>query len=323
MKLRFIFLVIAVISLLSFQVSPLLAQAVKEPTGFKNVTLWLYPEYDDPRLLVMLEGKITGAEPPTPVRFLVPLGAEMYSAGSKDAQGKYTGGPPDRKASSVLGWDEISYELKTETFRVEYYSDEILGLPDKSISYDFRFLYPISDLRVIVQQPLKASNFAVVPAGTATTEGQFKVQVFNFTNLTPDPANPLHFDISYTKTDLNPSLQSTSGSPSGSQPPPADSSTGLIVLVTVGVVVTAMVFFWLRGKKKLKPAYSTGRRPPLRAERRRGNSQLPKKAATKVIVKTQAKTRERTSKPDGFCSQCGSPIDSSAKFCPACGSKLD
>ena len=47
----------------------------------------IYPEYDEPSLLIMLEGKITGANPPVQVRFLVPSTAEMYSAGSKDAQG--------------------------------------------------------------------------------------------------------------------------------------------------------------------------------------------------------------------------------------------
>lgn len=324
MKLRSVlFIIIAAISLIfNLQAPPVFAQTTREPTGLRNVTLSVYPEYDDPRLLVMLEGNITGVDAPALVRFLVPLGAEMYSAGSKDAQGKYTGGPPNRKASSVLGWDEISYELKTETFRVEYYTDEIVGLPDKSISYDFRFLYPISDLRVIVQQPLKAQNLAVVPNGTATNEGQFKVQTFNFTNLTPDPANPLHFDISYTKSDLNPSIQSTSGNSSGNLPSSGtNSSLGLITLITVGVVVTAMVFFWLGGKKKHKPGY-TAQRPPPRAERRRG-SQAQKRTETKVIAKRQARAQEAKPGTDEFCYQCGSPVDSSAKFCPACGNKLD
>ncbi len=141
MKFRFLLiLVLALVSPSGSYMQPALAQTGNEPTGLKNVTLWLNPEYDDPRLLVMLEGKIVGVNPPARIRFLVPTAAEMYSAGSRDATGNYTGGPPDRKASSITGWDEISYELQTDTCRVEYYDPIIAGQPDKENSYYFQFL---------------------------------------------------------------------------------------------------------------------------------------------------------------------------------------
>src|ERR1035437_3483999 len=176
MKLRYyLLLIVSLIALLSGTlVQPALAQATNEPTGFKNVTVWVYPEYDDPRLLVMLEGQITGTTLPALVKFLVPQSANLFSAGSKNTQGVYSGGPPNRIASSVQGWDEISYTLPTtaSTFRVEYYDDIITGSPDKKISYDFRWLYPISDLNIVIQQPLKATNFNVSPPGTKTTENR-------------------------------------------------------------------------------------------------------------------------------------------------------
>jgi hypothetical protein len=84
------------IGLLLLGPSAALAQDEPEPenivTGFQNVQLWVYAEYDDPYaigapLLVMLEGQIVGAEPPAEVRFLVPATAQLYSAGSKDAEG--------------------------------------------------------------------------------------------------------------------------------------------------------------------------------------------------------------------------------------------
>lgn len=181
-------------------------------TGFKNVTLWVYPEYDDPRLLVMLEGQISGTTLPALVRFLIPQSANLFSAGSKNTQGVYSEGPPDRKVSSIAGWDEISYTLPATaaTFRVEYYDDTIKGSPDKTIGYDFRRLYPISDLNVVIQQPLKASNFNVVPTGIKTTENNFNVVTYSKNNLTTDPGTqPLHFDISYIKQDSTPSLGST------------------------------------------------------------------------------------------------------------------
>ena len=68
----------------------------------------------------MLQGQIEGVEPPVVVRFLVPSEAEMYSAGSMDALGQYTGGPPNRESSSIPGWDEINYEVTTNTFQSPY-----------------------------------------------------------------------------------------------------------------------------------------------------------------------------------------------------------
>ena len=64
--------------LIGADLSRALAQPENEVTGYENVQLWVYPEYDDPRLLVMLEGQIVGVEPPAEVRFLVPSASEMY-----------------------------------------------------------------------------------------------------------------------------------------------------------------------------------------------------------------------------------------------------
>lgn len=274
------------------------AQTGNEPTGFRNVQLWVYPEYDDPRLLVMLQGKIVGANAPARVRFLVPAAAEMYSAGSMDAQGKYTGGPPDRTASQVPGWDEISYELKTDTFRVEYYDPVIATQPDKKIAYDFRWLYPMSDLRVIIQQPRNSTGFTVTPPGnTPTVADGFPALLYEYTN----PANPpLHFDIAYTRSDSRPSI--TGGSATSPQPssaaPSTDSSTVLSIIVTVSLLIVG-VFIWLFRSSK--------------TARRRSK---PAAASARVGAPKRSRSKGR------FCTQCGQPVGSEARFCPHCGAKL-
>jgi hypothetical protein len=271
---------------------PVFAQG-EEPAGFKNVTLWVYPEYDDPRLLVMLEGQIDGATPPATVRFLVPSTALMYSAGSIDDQHNYTGGPPRREASHVAGWDEISYEATSETFRVEYYDAIIIGQPDKSISYDFRWLFPIADLTAIVQVPETATDFNVSPAGRDVIDGNgFTTYQYEFSALNPgDP--PLHFDISYYKTDAVPSLQAPATASGGT-------SHTLLLAVIAGVVALMAVggFFWLR---KPQPA---------------------NRAARRQAVRNAAARQNAGSRPARFCTQCGKPVNGSYKYCPGCGKKL-
>jgi hypothetical protein len=280
LKIRYLFMLLSILILSIGLVQPAFVQAAGGISGFHSVTLWLYPEYDDPRLLVMLEGKVAANEVPTQISFLVTNTAEMYSAGSKDAQGKYSGGPPDRIASQIAGWDQISYQLKTDTFRVEYYDNIITGTADKKIAYDFRWLYPMTDLTVIVQQPLKTSNFTVIPAGTPGTEGQFSVNTYNFSN--PDINKPLHFDISYSKTNHNLTLT--------------------LIVITALVSVAVVVFFIINRLKKKKPAKKVVETRP----------RIPNKTAAPSNDKFCDQCGRPIDKRFKFCPHCGNDLDSNS-----------
>jgi len=262
------------------------AKAQAEPTSFQNVHLWIYPEYDDPRLLIMLQGTVVGVSIPATVRFLVPFTAEMYSAGSIDAQGKYSGGPPRRQASSIPGWDEISYEVTTDTFRVEYYANSIIGQVDKTISFDFYTLYLISGLIVEVQEPRSSSNFNVsLGNGTKASDQGFVYNVYDYQSL--DTAQPLHIDISYTKSDPRPSLQITGTS----------NKLPLIVGIVVGLCVLAVALWFYMSRPSRRKAPKQAGRP-----------------------RSQAKG---TKPPDKFCIHCGYRLERSHRFCPNCGARLN
>jgi hypothetical protein len=286
-------IVAAAAALVLGRASPVQAQT-PEPTALKSVHLWVNPEYDDPRLLVMLEGQIVGAQAPARVRFLVPSTAEMYSAGSKDASGKYSGGPPDRKASTMPGWDEISYTVTAETFRVEYY-DAIGELPDKSFAYEFLRLYPIQGLTVFLQEPRQATGFTVNPQGKPSTDSEgFKVQSHTFADL--EVATPVKFDISYTRAASQPSKPTNQASAG------AKSNAGLII----GIVLVAVVLGG--GGLYLMSRSNQGSKPASRAARRRGGAG------------NRAKTgRTGPTGPTSFCSQCGRKLERGERFCPNCG----
>ncbi|MFC2014557.1 zinc ribbon domain-containing protein [Chloroflexota bacterium] len=292
-----ILMVLLLTGLLFFTVgkSFVLAQGDNEPTGLDNVELFIYPEYDDPRLLVMLEGHIDGIEAPATVRFLVPENAQMYSAGSMDTQGVYTGGPPDREPSELPGWDEISYEVTSDTFRIEYYDPIILGNPDKSISYDFHFLYPISELNVVIQQPRTAVDFTVVPATEQSRPDNEGLNSFFYVYENLESESPLHFDITYHKSDQQLSVD-TNGSTSEEE----SNNAGTILAIFTGTILVlgALGFIWFQS-----------RTPRSRAERRRSKTtSAPRSPAGK------AKTK--------YCTQCGKPVNNSYKFCPGCGAEV-
>jgi len=263
------------------------AKAQAEPTSFQNVLLSVYPEYDDPRLLVMLQGTINGADIPATVRFLVPFTAEMYSAGSIDAQGKYSGGPPRRQASSIPGWDEISYEVATDTFRVEYYTNGIIGPVNKTISFDFYTLYPISGLIIEIQEPRTSTNFSVSLGNvTKNSDKGLVYNIYDYPSL--DTAQPLHFDISYTKSDPRPSLTLTGGN---------SNKLPLIVGIVVGLCVLAVALWFYMSRP--------------------GRRKAPKQAGR---PRSQAKG---TKPPDKFCIHCGYRLERSHRFCPNCGARLN
>jgi hypothetical protein len=295
MKLKsFIFLVLSLITALcGFFSAPINLQAAAEPLNLTGVILWIYPEYDDPRLLVMLEGRVSGVNPPAQIRFLVPSSAEMYSAGSKDAQGNYSGGPPNRTTSQIAGWDEISYQLQSSIFRVEYYLPLITGQVDKHISYDFKTIYSITDLETVIQVPTKASNFSVTPLGTPTTEGSFQVYSSKYTNLVPE--QNLHFDISYTKSDPNPSLATPAQTPVSEV-----SSNIVLIFIIVGSVIVAGGLIWV-----------------LKATRKK--TKIVKKAPSNIHTSKPKSSRP----PAKFCDQCGKKLEYPSRFCPHCRSKLE
>lgn len=297
-------LVAAGLLLISSDKSIVLAQSDNETSenatiGFKGAHVWLYPEYDDPRLLVMLEGKIDGAEPPVKLSFLVPSAAEMYSAGSMNTENGYSGGPPDREPSAIPGWDEISYEVTTDTFRVEYYDPIIRGAPDKSIDYQFRTLYPIADLGVVVQQPLKATNFSVVPRGDPFTDNLgFASYSYDYANITAE--DTLEFSIAYTKSDP------------GTSVPPITQETGptfnsdIIVAVLVAIAVSGVLVggLWFLMRAKKGQDRGGARRPAAGGRGRASGNTVNKGGAGQ------------------FCTNCGQRLEKSIKFCPDCGTKV-
>jgi hypothetical protein len=168
-----------------------------------HVSVW--PEYDDPRLLILYEGAFVddGGFPRT-VEFPVPLGIDVNQAAGLAPDGRYL-----RQPYQIIPEDSyalLCYELPIPTFFFEYYYDAIEGEVDKTIDWWLRSRYPIADLQVDVQQPLKATGFSVSPPADLINAGPDGFKYHLFSHRTLGAGEELKLHISYTKVNPEPSV---------------------------------------------------------------------------------------------------------------------
>jgi hypothetical protein len=278
--------------------------AVSQDTGLRisrlNVSVW--PEYDDPRVLVIYHGEFEeGPNFPLWADFYIPEDAEINGAGIDAPDGQQLWQEykiirqGDRKA--------ISVNLNQSRFFLEYYYDPFPGGALKYFEQKIENKYPVADLRVTIQKPLKAEDFQITPKteDSFTDTRGFTYFRYNFTNLQPE--NSVNLMVSYKKDDPDPSivrqksLQQGAERPAPSQGQKTASGfkggsserayAGIVLIIVAGVIAAVIII------KKV----SSGEEEPIDIEERRAEGRGGW----------------------NFCPACGAKLEKNYKFCPACG----
>ncbi len=283
---------------------PVMAQDA--PPTIKTASLLLWPEYDDPGLLVIFAGDFT--EPtsfPRDISIPLPAGARNVQAAYPDAAGGLL------TAASEISESKLIYrQLPAASFHLEYYVDRQPSGNQREIVYSFQAPYAIETLAVTVQQPARATDFSVDPAAESSetrTDG-LTYYVFRRANLAA--GEMLKIVLRYTKADSgvsSPQLAVTNSSPT-----PATSSAsssrpdigGWLPWVFIGAgAIMLMAFFvhWLLSRRR-RPALETAKRPHVPSAR---VQRTPEPAADAADFCTQCGHRHRPD--DRFCAQCGAP----------------
>ena len=283
---------------------PLAAQ--DQGLSIQTASLRLWPEYDDPGVLVLLSGEFVGtATFPQQVKFPVPDAARGIQATYNDP----AAGLLNQQWKLVDG--KITYTLPGASFHTEYYIDRPPSGNQRTITYTFVAPYAIQALEVSVQQPARASGFKLTPQPESSLQGTdgFTYYVFNRTNIAAD--DKIEITIEYSKTDTAVSapqlaIPNATVAPAAPTPQPASKAASQwlpYLLIGLGLAgLAGAAIYWL-----------LQRRQPSQPSRRKASpADAPKRPALRT-------SPGQTTGASAFCTECGQPFGAEDRFCAQCG----
>jgi len=265
----------------------------EDPLRISSMDVFIFPEYDQPGVLVQYQGSIIGkadVSNPREVTFLVPKGVGVGAACAIKADGNHTS-ETWKESDAGDGFTQITYKISEPNFHVEYYYNPLVGAPDKKMDFVYKALSPADEITFDIQHPLKATNFVLTPDSPDSHKADDGFTYHSYSFKQVSAGAKLATSIAYTKTDPNPSVsgeKQTTASANKSADSNSNLNQAILVGIFLGAIVIAGVFFLQKNARRAEPY--------------------------------RASTTARDASSGGFCTQCGNGLDAEDKFCPRCGS---
>jgi hypothetical protein len=282
------------------------AAAQSEATTLAQLTVDIWPEYDEPSVLVLLT--ITRSPDAGQETVVIPLpdAAELHAVARVSEEGAFlTDGIETDEGRS----GQLAVTTAAPRLRIEYYAPYEAEGDGRRFGFAWTSDLLVEQLVVTVQQPMNSSDFAVFPEPFEVFRGQDGLQYHTLPATAVAPGVAFSVQASYT----NPGGQLTADLLAGQQAqvassnlaPAATTAEGfnwLLALAGGGIVLIlgALAYFVL------------GNRPG----RARPKARKPLPQSQPSSAKAGAGPRAR------FCHQCGRPAEPGDKFCSHCGTAL-
>lgn len=277
------------------------AAAQAPALSIQEASLRLWPEYDDPGLLVIFAGTFSdSATFPQKVAFPIPANARNIQATYQDASGSLI----------TQAWEivdgKLTYTLPVPQFHIEYYVDRPPSGSERIIAYTFEAPYAVGALMVTVQQPARATGFGLTPPSEQALLGEDGLTYHTFKRANLAAGEKLDLQLRYTKTDSGLSAPQLA-IPSATAMAPATTETNSApntwlpwaLIGLGGAALAGAVGYWLWMQRNAQGAASL---PPT------GTAVRPAAPSTR-------------GGPAAYCTQCGHALQPEDRFCAQCGTR--
>ncbi|MFN4219176.1 MAG: zinc ribbon domain-containing protein, partial [Candidatus Bipolaricaulia bacterium] len=213
-----------------------------------EISLW--PEYDDPRLLVIYRGELA-EDPKSPIAFTIPNTAQIHAVAHVGPAGTLLA--DDWQLLLDDAGQIVLFTPGSRRFQLEYYDDVLGTAPERSFVFRFRSeRYEIKNLEIEVQQPLRATAFQASPALDPQGVDTRGFSYFGRRVGAVPPNTVIEQRVSYRKTDTMPSLR------------PAAGSSLVWVALGAGLAVVALgviSLLWFRRRRSVSFGTTAPQRP--------------------------------------------------------------
>ena len=301
--------------------APSQARASTADLIMARLRLSIWPEYDDPRVLIMFRGEMTPRQAfPASITLPVPKGAEIIGAGMISEQNELLLHPHQILPGDSQ--DTLQLNLPVPRFFVEfYYNPFTVSGPEKRFVYPAPTTYPIELFEVDIQQPLKASAFTVEPAPMERMTDKEGFTYHQFTARDLKKGQSQTFTIAYTKTATTPSVAKQQSTSQPTEKVRARSDTTLVSLgIFAGTILLFVGYAWLIQRSQRSPMPAT-------------TSSVPSASKSDTLIallQEDAQSQEtegvspalRQTRTIHFCANCGRKLLPDDRFCSACGKPI-
>ncbi len=309
-KLISLFTRISVVALalvaLGLAVASAAAQSNAAELGSLAVELW--PDYDRPAMLVLLTGTLPEGTPlPATLVIPVPPQAEIHAAASFNAAGALMS-----DVSYTIEGELMTLSTPSRQFRVEYYAPYEAAGGRHNYTFNWQAGLSVDEMTVVVQQPLAATDFTVVPAPVSSVAERGDGLTYHTLPSRAVGAGEL-FAVSVSYAMDAPVLSAPEQSlpvatlPTAAAQTPAGSgsSSGFnpLWLLAIAGALALIGGAWYLGQQRGQAAARARKPQPVRPEKA--------KPAKKAAGKAQQ-----------YCHQCGTAAQPGDTFCRNCGTKL-